>query len=318
MTRSRVGLLLGDPSGIGPELVAKLLAWRECRDMADIVIIGDPKIYQDALAMARMPDMNPKFLLHTGQTGGYAAGKLSTEAGRYVLGSIRLVAETFARGAIDAIVFAPFNKQAMRLAGLPHEDELHYFAQLLGQGGAASEINVCGSLWTSRVTSHVPFKEIAGLLDVDKIYAATLTIHQALLRTGIAVPRIAVAALNPHAGEGGFLGKEEIEIIRPAIDKAKMDGIDATGPWPADTLFIAATQGRFDGVVTMYHDQGQIALKLLGFDRGVTVLAGLPCIITTPAHGTAFDIAGTGAASVEPMKAAFTLACRMAGENTRD
>ena len=312
MTKPRIGLLLGDPSGIGPEIVSKLLAWPGCSEMADTVVVGDPRIYQHAAAVAHMPDMSPRFLPFSGNSNGYAPGRVSAEAGRYVLGSIQFAVEAFRRGEIDAIVYAPFNKQAMRLAGLEHEDELHYFSQLLGHSRGGSEINAFGSLWTSRVTSHVPFKDIAGLIDVEKIYRAALTIHQALLRTGIAAPRIAVAALNPHAGEGGLLGTEEVEIIRPAIEKAEMDGIDATGPWPADTLFVAATRGRFDGVVTMYHDQGQIALKLLGFDRGVTVLAGLPCIITTPAHGTAFDIVGSGAASVEPMKEAFTLACRMA------
>ncbi len=309
--RPRIGLLLGDPSGIGPELVAKLLAWPGCREMADIVVIGDPKVYQSGLAVAQMPDTNPQILPYSSVGEDYAAGRVSTESGRYVLGSIRLAAETFKQGIIDAIVYAPFNKQSMKLAGLPCEDELHYFAQLLDHSRAASEINVCGSLWTSRVTSHVPFKDIAGLITVEKIYAAAVTINQALLDAGLAAPRIAIAALNPHAGEGGLLGTEETEIIRPAVDKAKEEGIDATGPWPADTLFIAAARGGFDGVVTMYHDQGQIALKLLGFDRGVTVLSGLPCVIATPAHGTAFDIAGTGAAEAGPIKEAFTLACRM-------
>jgi 4-hydroxythreonine-4-phosphate dehydrogenase len=229
-----------------------------------------------------------------------------------VLASIQLAVAAFQRGEIEAIVFAPFNKQAMKLGGLLHEDELHYFAQLFGNCSLASEINVCGSLWTARVTSHVPFKDIASLITVDKICSATSLVHRALVDAGITAPRIAVAALNPHAGEGGLFGSEEIEIIRPAVDEAKKAGIDASGPWPADTLFVSATRGRFDGVVTMYHDQGQIALKLLGFDRGVTVQAGLPCPITTPAHGTAFDIVGTGTANAGAMKEAFALACRMA------
>ena len=229
-----------------------------------------------------------------------------------MLASIQLAVAACQRGEIEAIVFAPFNKQAMKLGGLLHEDELHYFAQLFGNCSLASEINVCGSLWTARVTSHVPFKDIASLITVDKICSATSLVHRALVDAGITAPRIAVAALNPHAGEGGLFGSEEIEIIRPAVDEAKKAGIDASGPWPADTLFVSATRGRFDGVVTMYHDQGQIALKLLGFDRGVTVQAGLPCPITTPAHGTAFDIVGTGTANAGAMKEAFALACRMA------
>jgi len=149
------------------------------------------------------------------------------------------------------------------------------------------------------------FRAIAEQISIDKIHEAVMMIHSSLVKTGLASPRIAVAALNPHAGEGGLLGTEEITVIQPAIEKARNSGMDVSGPWPADTLFVSAKQGRFDGVVTMYHDQGQIALKLLGFDRGVTVLGGLPYIIATPAHGTAFDIAGTGTADPGAMMRAM-------------
>jgi 4-hydroxythreonine-4-phosphate dehydrogenase len=280
--------------------------------LADVVVIGDPEVYRQGASAAQLSPGAPRFLLVPREGIGFPPSNASAESGRYVLASIRLAVAAFHADEIDAIVFAPFNKQAMKMAGLPHEDELHYFADLFGNCSLASEINVCGSLWTSRVTSHVPFKDIAGLITVDKICAATSLIHQALLDAGIAAPRIAIAALNPHAGEGGLFGSEENDIIRPAVDEAKKAGIDASGPWPADTLFVSATRGRFDGIVTMYHDQGQIALKLLGFDRGVTVQAGLPCPITTPAHGTAFDIVGTGTANPGAMREAFALACRMA------
>jgi 4-hydroxythreonine-4-phosphate dehydrogenase len=312
MKKARIGLLLGDPSGIGPEVVAKLLAWPECFTMAEVIIIGAPEIYREGARAAQQPDMAPRFLPVRLEAHDFPAARANAESGRYVLSSIEAAVAAFKREEIDAIVFAPFNKQAMSLAGLQHDDELHYFAELFAVPDTASEINVCGPLWTSRVTSHVPFKNISGLLGVDKIIDAILLLQQALCNAGITAPRIAVAALNPHAGEGGMFGSEEQEIIRPAIEEAKKAGIDASGPWPADTLFVSATRGKFDGVVTMYHDQGQIALKLLGFDRGVTVHAGLPCPVTTPAHGTAFDIVGTGAANAGAMKEAFTLACRMA------
>jgi 4-hydroxythreonine-4-phosphate dehydrogenase len=312
VSKARIGLLLGDPSGIGPEIAARLLAWPEGREMADVVIIGDLEIYRQGISAAQLPDAAPRFLPVSRDIESFPPARASAESGRYVLASIQLAVAAFKREEIEAIVFAPFNKQAMKLAGLRHEDELHYFAELFGNCNLASEINVCGPLWTSRVTSHVPFKEIAALISVDKVYAATSLIHRALIDAGTTAPRIAVAALNPHAGEGGLFGCEEDEIIRPAIDKAIKAGIDASGPWPADTLFVSTTRGRFDGVVTMYHDQGQIALKLLGFDRGVTVQAGLPCPITTPAHGTAFDIVGTGTANPGAMMEAFALACSMA------
>jgi 4-hydroxythreonine-4-phosphate dehydrogenase len=201
----------------------------------------------------------------------------------------------------------------MKLAGLPHEDELHLFADLLGHTGPLSEINVCGLLWTARVTSHVPLRDVAALITVDKVLQVARLLHRPVAQTGIASPRIAIAGLNPHAGEGGMFGREEIDIIAPAVEQLRAEGLDAVGPFPADTLFVAARRGDFHGVVTMYHDQGQIAMKLMGFERGVTVSGGIPAIITTPAHGTAFDIAGKGIADVGAMREAFRIACQMAG-----
>jgi 4-hydroxythreonine-4-phosphate dehydrogenase len=309
--KPRIGLLLGDPTGIGPELVAKLLALPETQVEADILVIGDRRHYHRGMGIARAADVHPQFLECLCSQEDCNLGKVSAEAGGYVLGCLRTAIETWQAGRIDAIVFAPLNKQAMKLAGMEQADELHYFADLLGHCGRVSEINICGKLWTSRVTSHIPLSAVAGAVTIDGICGAVGLLHQALRASGVSAPRIAVAALNPHAGEGGQLGIEEISVIAPAIAKARTDGANVTGPWPADTLFIAARRGDFDGVVTMYHDQGQIALKLLGFDRGVTLAGGLPAVITTPAHGTAFDIAGKGTAEVGALREAFTVACRM-------
>ena len=310
--KPRVGLLLGDPTGIGPEVTAKLLSLPETSERAEILVIGDRRIYRNGFAIAGSPEVAAPFLDYSSSEADYPLGKVNPAAGEYTLGSLRLAIEKLAQGAIDAMVYAPLNKQAMKLAGLPHEDELHYFAALLGYQGAISEINVCGALWTSRVTSHVPLRDVSDLITIDKICASTQLLHQALIAGGIHTPRLAIAALNPHAGEGGLLGTEELTTIAPAIERVRSKGIHAAGPLPADTLFIAARRGDYDGVVTMYHDQGQIALKLLGFDRGVTVSGGLPSAITTPAHGTAFDIAGKGVADVRAMREAFTIACSMA------
>lgn len=310
----RVGVLLGDPAGIGPELVAKLLVSREAAQSAEILVIGDKQVYRRGLEVAGVADTEPHFLDYAPSLGEFPLAQVSPAAGEYTVGSLRVAIQALSDRTVDAIVYAPLNKQAMKRAGLGHDDELHFFASLLGFAGTVSEINVCGSLWTSRVTSHIPLSAVASSITVEKIWAAGSLLHNTLISAGVLAPRIAVAALNPHAGEGGLIGSEEITIIAPAVEQLRRNKVNAEGPLPADTLFIREVRGDFDGVVTMYHDQGQIALKLLGFDRGVTVSGGLPVPIVTPAHGTAFDIAGKGVADVSAMKEAFQVACRMAAQ----
>ena len=213
---------------------------------------------------------------------------------------------------IYGILFAPSNKTSLHLAGLGHEDELQYVKARLGLTTRASELNTMDGIWSARVTSHIPLSEVANTIDEDNIVEAIAMTHRELQRFGLARPRISVAALNPHAGDGGNFGREEIDIIRPTVEKAAARQINVDGPSPSDTVFLKAKAGEIDAVVTMYHDQGQIALKLMGFDRGVTVLGGLPVPIATPAHGTAFDIVGTGRADMGATNAAFDVACRMA------
>jgi 4-hydroxythreonine-4-phosphate dehydrogenase len=214
-------------------------------------------------------------------------------------------------GDIDAICFAPLNKQAMKMGGLVHEDELHHFAEYLKVKNYFCEFNTLNGLWTSRVSSHIPLKEAASYLTVERIQSATHLIYKSLQDSGVHQPRVAVAAFNPHGGDGGVCGREEIDIIIPAVEEIKKKGIPVQGPFPADTIFLKAREGELDAIVTMYHDQGQIAIKLLGFSKGVTVQGGLPIPITTPAHGTAYDIAGKGIANVSATEQAFLIACRM-------
>jgi 4-hydroxythreonine-4-phosphate dehydrogenase len=218
-------------------------------------------------------------------------------------------------GHVDAICFAPLNKQALKMGGMKHEDELHHFAQYLGVTGYFCEFNTLGNLWTSRISSHVPLKDVAQYLSKERIMQASELIYKALLASGFETPKIAIAAFNPHGGDGGSCGREEIDIIAPAVAalQAKTWPTEAPfdGPFPADTIFLKAQAGQYQAIVTMYHDQGQIAIKLLGFSRGVTVQGGLPIPITTPAHGTAYDIAGKGLASVEATWQAFQIAARM-------
>ena len=192
------------------------------------------------------------------------------------------------------------------------DDELSWVKQRLGVTYGASEFNVVDGMWNARVTSHVPIKDVAGLINTDKIVEAVVLADRTLKAAGFSRPRIAVAALNPHAGDGGAIGREEIEIIAPAVEKAKAKQINVEGPFPSDTLYLKVRDGIFDCAVSMFHDQGQIAIKLLGFEKGVTVHAGLPMPMATAAHGTAFDIVGTNAATVVPTYNAFMMVADMA------
>ncbi|MFW8635653.1 4-hydroxythreonine-4-phosphate dehydrogenase PdxA [Cribrihabitans pelagius] len=322
----RIGVIPGDPSGIGPELVARLLA-DECAAQAQILLIGDRHVFELGQAQAGLRhDMTAVDAgtcdwtaaegpaLHEMQT--IAPDEIvlaqSTEAsGRSTLRVLDQALAFAESGVIDAIVFAPFNKASMHMAGIGHSDELHYMAEKLGVTGYISELNTLDGMWTSRVTSHIALKDVAAAIGGERIEEATRLIDRTLRRAGYARPRIAVAALNPHAGDGGNFGREEIEVIEPAVRHMAGGQMAVTGPLPSDTVFLKVTRGEIDAVVTMYHDQGQIALKLLGFDRGVTVQGGLPVPVTTPAHGTAFDIAGQGAADAGATRAAFEIACKM-------
>ena len=187
------------------------------------------------------------------------------------------------------------------------------FAEFLKFKGVCGELNVLQDLWTSRVTSHVALKEVSSLISSQKVFESIEMIAKALKASGKANPRLAVCGLNPHNGDNGNYGDEEINIIAPGVEMAHKAGIPADGPFPADTAFVRAIrkEGGYDGVVTMYHDQGQIAMKLMGFEKGVTVHGGLPIPVTTPAHGTAYDIAGQNLANPQAMFNAFDLACRM-------
>ena len=198
------------------------------------------------------------------------------------------------------------------LAGLTYEDEAGFFIERLGHRGDFGLLNTLGDLWTSRATSHVSHRQVSELLDQESILTATRVLDRALKASGTVDPKIAVAGLNPHAGDGGMFGTEEIEIIEPAVARAKAEGINVQGPFPPDTIFLKGRDGVYDAIVTMYHDQGQIAMKLLGFDHGVTVHAGLEFPVTTSAHGSAFNIAGQGIANVKALRAAFELVSSMA------
>jgi 4-hydroxythreonine-4-phosphate dehydrogenase len=325
--KPKVGLLLGDPTGIGPELVARLLAGYDVHEHADPVIIGDQRHFERGQKIAgvtlsarpvrryedvRFGEREIQFLEFPGASPDeFTIGQLSAKAGKSVLDVLAFTLDLARDGKLDAIVFAPFNKQAMHMGGSPFPDELHFMADRLQWKRHVSEINVLDNLWTSRVTSHVGLGQVSALITKKGVYDAIVLIDGALRLSGVNEPRLLVAALNPHGGEGGLFGNEEIEAIVPAIEQARSEGIQASGPFPADTIFVRAKKGACDAIVSMYHDQGQVAMKLMGFERGVTVQGGLPIPITTPAHGTAFDIAGQGKANPQGLYQAFRIACRM-------
>jgi 4-hydroxythreonine-4-phosphate dehydrogenase len=309
--KPRIALVLGDPAGIGPEITGKMLADPAIRAAAKILLVTDPALAAGAGIDFDGPDA-PELHPHPLPEGGVPRAQSSAAGGQYALETLARAIGLIRTGQADALCFAPLNKTSLGLAGMRHPDELHWFAELLGHNGAVSEFNVLDGLWTSRVTSHVPLMSVGGLLNGERIADAVELIHAALRRTGLAAPRIAVCGLNPHNGDNGKYGREEIEIITPAVELARRRGLPADGPFPSDTVFVRARRGEFDAVVTMYHDQGQIAMKLLGFDRGVTIAGGLPIPITTAAHGTAFDIVGRGTANHLALVNAFNLACRMA------
>jgi 4-hydroxythreonine-4-phosphate dehydrogenase len=325
----RLALVLGDPAGIGPEIMARLLAEEGNRNKAALLLVADPDELAEGMRIAGVDlpitRVNDPAALAPGRIALHELrraapiprGQSSAEGGAHALATLRECLALAQAGTVDGICFAPLNKASLHMADMGHADELHWFAAVLGHTGAHSEFNVLDGLWTCRVTSHVALREVADLITPEKVIGAVALIRDALVQAGIAQPRIAVCGLNPHNGDGGAFGREEIEVIGPALEEARRRGLPCEGPYPADTIFLRA-QPKADGtrdvdaIVTMYHDQGQIAMKLMGFWRGITVAGGLPVPIATCAHGTGFDIQGRGVARFGALQAAFDLACTMA------
>ncbi len=328
MSRKPVlGILLGDAAGVGPEMIARLAANGFLNQHCRPLIMGDLRVLKKAEKMnglnikvqaisdvseATWEDGIPVLDQKNLDPSEIEYGKLSIESGKACLELLKLGVELFQAGKIDGFCFGPLNKQSMIKAGCTKESEHHYLADLFHQTAPFGEINVLGDLWTTRTTSHIPIARVSDHLSVETIMRAITLANTTLKNSGIEKPVLGIAALNPHCGEGGKCGREEIDVITPAIEEAKRMGIDARGPFSSDILFINAFNGEFDGVVTMYHDQGQIALKLKGFDQGITIAGGLPAPIVTCAHGTAYDIAGKGVAKTSAFENAVKMAAKMA------
>lgn len=322
-----IALAMGDPSGISPELTARLLADEQVAAAARLQVIGDARVLamgaEDAGVKIDLPAANTSANSSSNAQTGHALidlrhldpseitrGEVSLAGGQFTLKNF-VHALTMARQRqVAAVCFTPFNKQAMRLARAGYEDEIGVITETLKANQDGREFNILEGLWNARVTSHIALKDVSAALSVERITQAAMLADRCLRESGLAKPRIAVAALNPHAGDGGAFGYEEIDLIEPAVTQMKAGGLTVTGPVPADTVFVRAQKGEFDAVLTMYHDQGQIAMKLLGFERGVTYLGGYDVPIATPAHGTAYDIAGRGIADMNASRNAILLAAR--------
>lgn len=318
-----LAMTLGDRYGVGPELVARLPERMQIPDGLCVVVVGDRRVYEQGRAAVSATADYPvvqsfgeakapwSFLDRPFDSDVLPLGRVSPEAGREVLNTLDVLIRGAKAGEIGGIIYAPLNKQAMREAGHAAGDELDYFRHHL-PAQATGEINILGDVWTSRVTSHVPLREVGDLITPKNVMRGITLLADALRQSG-RQPKLAMAALNPHAGEGGAFGREEIDVLAPTIAEAKAAGIDITGPFPSDTVFPRAVNGAFNGVVTMFHDQGQIALKMVGLGQGITLLGGFPVPIATPGHGTAYDIAGTGKAKPDGLVAATRLVASMMG-----
>ncbi|TCK31382.1 4-hydroxythreonine-4-phosphate dehydrogenase [Ancylobacter aquaticus] len=323
-----LALTPGDCTGIGPEQTARLLSQGGLEDVARLVVVGDARVLEMGarhagvdLAFARYASPGavdweapgiPLVDLGNTDPAAFPLGVANPDSGRLTGDTLSRAIDFAKAGEVDGVCFAPLNKQAMFKGGWRFPDEHKMFAHLLDHKGPFSEMNVLEGQWMTRVTSHVSLRTALDQVTFDAVCGALRLADTTMRKAGIDAPRIAVAALNPHGGEGGLFGTEEIDIIRPAVEAMAAQGIDCEGPFPSDTVYLKAFAGAYDSVLAMYHDQGQIATKLKGFNKGVTITAGLEVVFTTPAHGTAFDIVGKGVADIGALRSAIHLAARVA------
>ena len=328
----KVAMAIGDAGGIGPELAARVLADAEA-NAGDLIVFGDKRLLDLGARHAgvdlNLPTIDPSGLADLPASGSVIVDLANLDAKDAPLGTSsaaggRAALENFASaliaadaGAADCVFFTPFNKHAMRLARPDYVDEIGFIDATIAASESGREFNVLDEVWNARVTSHVPLKDVADLLSEERIYQSIRLTTQVMEGAGYDRPRIGVAAFNPHAGDGRNFGDEDDDIILPAVERAQREQLAVTGPVPADTVFVRAIRGEFDAVLTMFHDQGQIAMKLIGFDRGVTLIANYPFPIVTPAHGTAYDIAGQGRADTGATFNAVALGRKLMAMQTR-
>jgi len=312
--RPLLALTLGDPAGIGPEVSLAALRDARVRAAARVVALGPARFRP-----AHVPLVEPAGLgaleqawIDTGEDGAWELGRPQASAGRAALRALRLGAELAAAGAVDALVTAPVSKEALHLAGERVEGQTELLARWAGIDGEVEMLAMVRGLRVLLCTRHMPLRAALDALTEARVLDRLRLLDRGLRELGFERPRLALAGLNPHAGENGLLGSEEDELLRPAVARARAQGLDVAGPESPDTVFLRALEGAYDGVLALYHDQAFIPVKIAAPGEGVTVLLGLPYLRLSPAHGTAFDIAGTGRASPENLVVALLEAARLA------
>jgi 4-hydroxythreonine-4-phosphate dehydrogenase len=317
-----IAITMGDPAGIGPEITARLCAEK---DLPALLVIGDEQMMRraigitgvrlathrvDSITQARFAPGSIDVLQVGNLPADLPFGRIDARAGGAAYAYVeRAIGEAMA-GRISAMVTAPLNKEAMKAAGIHYPGHTEILADKSGAAHYAMML-ANAELRVVLATIHVPLAEVGRLITVENELQTIRLARDACRQFGIGRPRVAVAGLNPHAGENGLFGQEDGAVIKPAIDAARAEGIDASGPWAGDTIFMRARRGEFDVVVAQYHDQGLIPVKYLGVDEGVNITIGLPFIRTSVDHGTAFDIAGTGKADHASLRYALRMAMKM-------
>lgn len=314
MAKKRIAITMGDPAGIGPEIIVKAFAEEDIYKICNPIVVGDKAIIKEAIKITGM-DFDPDNIEVLNLNEIKNPSKLpksqpSEDSGRASFSYIRKAVELYRLGIIEAIVTCPISKTALRMAGLPWTGHTDMLAELTETENYAMAF-YSESLKVILVTIHVPLKEVPYLIKKEKVINSIFFAKKACDMLQIETPRIAVCGLNPHAGENGLMGREEIEEISPAVIEAKALGINVSGPYPADSIFYRAHKEEFDMVVAMYHDQALAPFKLIAFDKGVNFTVGLPFIRTSPDHGTAYDIAWQGKANPSSLLEAIKLAARM-------
>lgn len=317
----------GDPAGIGPEIILKALQEPSWQQQCRLLVIGDERIFRERMQVAGIQPPQTE-VVHSASEGHYVPGTLtlidladvdpaqcpigqiSSGGGKAAVDSVFKACDLALAGEVDAIVTAPLNKAAMHLAGFNFAGHTELLAERT-KSGPVRMLLIAPQLRVIHVSTHVSLEEAIRRVTKERVEETIVQAGEACRALGIQAPRIAVAGLNPHAGEGGLFGDQETREIQPAIEAARSRGYDVSEPQPPDTVFLRALKGAYDIVVAMYHDQGHIPMKLLAFDQGVNVTLGLPIIRTSVDHGTAFDIAGKGLARPDSLLAAIEVAVQM-------
>lgn len=312
MKKPRIVVTMGDPSGVGPEVVARALARAEVRELAELSVIGSTALLFETWQRLGLETGPPPVTELAGVPAGpFPVGQLSVDSARAAHAWVEHAARMCLAGEVEAMVTAPVNKEAFQMAGITDTGHQEVLSRLSGATNVKTML-VSGQLRCMHLSTHKSLAEACRYVTRENVLRAIEMTHQHFVRWGFAAPRIAVAALNPHASDNGLIGREELDEIAPAIADARAKGIDAIGPVPADSVFNAAIAGKHDVVVVMYHDQGHIPIKVHGFEQSISVNLGLPILRTSVDHGTAFDIAGKGIADETSMVEAIKLAVGLA------